>query len=164
MIAHWIDGLGDLDVPAILDGTGWRFERVALDQANDKLLEHAAPGLIFEAAGLALREGAVRYVDPIGLAGQAGMAVGDVVLSADGKTLKDDPYAIARAFCDARAPHGAVLAVYRQKRDPQIAQVTIVLGDVLRRSALVRVEGQADTLAALLAPHARSRSAALLPP
>jgi predicted metalloprotease with PDZ domain len=164
MIAHWIDGLGDLDVPAILDGSGWRFERLALDQANDKLLEHAAPGLIYEAAGLAMREGVVRYVDPIGPAGQAGVAVGDVVLSANGKTLKDDPFAIARAFCDARAPHGALLACYRQKRDPQIVPVTIVLGDVLRRSALVRVEGAADGLAALLGPHAPFPAAGLLPP
>jgi predicted metalloprotease with PDZ domain len=164
MIAHWIDGLGDLDVPAILDGSGWRFERVALDAGNDKQLEHAAGGLIYEAAGLVLREGTVRYVDPIGIAGQAGVAVGDVVLSANGKTLKDDPLAISRAFCDARAPQGAVLAIYRQKRDPQIAPLTLVLPDLLRQSALVRVASEADSLAALLAPQAAPRAAALLPP
>jgi predicted metalloprotease with PDZ domain len=164
MISHWIDGLGDLDVPAILDGSGWRFDRVALAAGSDKELEHAAPGVIFEAAGLALREGVIRYVDPIGPAAQAGMAVGDVVLSANGTTLKDDPLAIARALCDARAPHGALLSIYRQKRDPQIVPVAFILPDILRRSTLVRFEGEADGLAALLAAHAGLRSAALLPP
>jgi predicted metalloprotease with PDZ domain len=164
MIAHWIDGLGDLDVPAILDGSGWRYERVALDAGNDKELEHVAPGLIYEATGLVLREGVIRHVEPIGIAAQAGLAVGDVVLSANGTTLKDDPFAIARALCDARAPHGAALSVYRQKRDPQIVPLTLVLSDALRRSALVRVEGMADGLAPLLAAHAPSRAPAPLPP
>ena len=164
MIAHWIDGLGDLDVPAILDGSGWRFALQPLEPGDDKLLEHAAPGLIFQAAGLSLRDGAVRYLDPLGLAAQAGLAVGDVLLTANGRTLKEDPLAIARALCDARAPHGAEFTVYRQKRDPQIAPLVLVLPDQLRRPTLVRFPGEADGLAGLLAAHAPPRPAVVLAP
>jgi predicted metalloprotease with PDZ domain len=156
-VRRWVDEAGDLDVAAVLGGSGWRLSREPVDPADDVALSHLDGDAVREMIGCSFSGGYVTDVDDGSVAATAGLAAGDYVFSANGIERGKEHLAIPRALAGAVAPHSCVLLV---KHGDAWKTVQLSLPKPLRIAALVRDGDGADAFAPLLAPHVAAASAA----
>jgi predicted metalloprotease with PDZ domain len=154
MVGRWIDGLGELDREAIMGGSGCRIDHVPIDASKDREVLGISPTRFLNATGMAQRDGMITVVTPGGPASLAGLAVGDVIVVANGRPVAQDRLAVVRALVDAVPPTPATFEVFRQKHDPQRFPIVLALPARLLHTVMTRIAGEADGFAPLLAPHA----------
>lgn len=148
MVHRWIDATGDLDIDAVIKGSGWKLAETKIDGADDDAVSSVHDSDLRTSLGLGMDDGVVTAVDPGSVADQAGLQTGDRITAANGAKLKQDPDALVRALARAVPPQVAVLTVSRQGHWSNL-QLTLPNG--LMAATLVRDDSLPDAFAVLLA-------------
>jgi predicted metalloprotease with PDZ domain len=152
MVHRWIDGTGDLDVAAIMDGSGWSIQKIQVDKQDEEEIDRVGPDEVHEAMGCSISGGYIREVDAGGVASGIGLCPGDFLYSINGTNLRDDEHGFVRALATASVLTPAVILVMHQNRWETLKLVP----KPLAIHTMVRDAGHPDAFAPLLAPHVLS--------